>query len=332
MRILVAEDDTASRLIIEAAVTSLGHECITAKSGEEAWRLFETVDVDVVISDRSMPRMDGIELCRRVRASNKDTYTYFIFLTIFDERSDVISGMEAGADDYLFKPLDAGELKLRLHVASRVTALHRQLFRQAAELEQLNRRLFDQSRADALTGLGSRLKLNEDLDAIYAQLERYGRSYCAIMCDVDYFKAYNDREGHLAGDRVLQLVARTLLGTCRNGDQIYRYGGEEFLILLPEQDLEAGLVAANRFRQAIQEIAIPHDGNPANGIVTISAGVASFSGLENKSIEGWLTEADAALYRAKQAGRNRVETHQQPSAVPEPSSKPSLVDIRTTVT
>jgi two-component system, cell cycle response regulator len=122
------------------------------------------------------------------------------------------------------------------------------------------------------------------------------------------------------------------LSTCRNGDQIYRYGGEEFLILLPEQDLEAGLVAANRFRQAIQEIAISHDGNPANGIVTISAGVASFSGSENQSIEGWLTEADAALYRAKQAGRNRVETHQQLSAVPEPSSKPSLVDIRTTVT
>src|SRR5207247_6324958 len=128
MRILVAEDDTTSRLIIEAAVTSLGHECIVATSGEEAWRLFETADVEVVISDRMMPGMNGLELCRRVRASNKDIYTYFIFLTILDERSDVISGMEAGADDYLIKPLDAVELKLRLHVASRVTALHRQLF------------------------------------------------------------------------------------------------------------------------------------------------------------------------------------------------------------
>ena len=106
MRILVAEDDTTSRLIIEAAVTSLGHECIVATSGEEAWRLFETADVEVVISDRMMPGMDGLELCRRVRASNKDIYTYFIFLTILDERSDVISGMEAGADDYLIKPLD----------------------------------------------------------------------------------------------------------------------------------------------------------------------------------------------------------------------------------
>ena len=113
MRILVAEDDTTSRLIIEAAVTSLGHECIVATSGEEAWRLFETADVEVVISDRMMPGMDGLELCRRVRASNKDIYTYFIFLTILDERSDVISGMEAGADDYLIKPLDAVELSPR---------------------------------------------------------------------------------------------------------------------------------------------------------------------------------------------------------------------------
>jgi len=330
MRILVAEDDQTSRLIIEAAVTSLGHECIVAKSGEEAWRLFETADVEVVISDRSMPGMDGIELCRLVRASGKDTYTYFIFLTIFDERSDVISGMEAGADDYLIKPLDAEELKLRLHVASRVTALHRQLFRQAAELEQLNRQLFEQSRTDSLTGLGSRLKLNEDLEAIYTQAERYGRNYCAIMCDVDYFKAYNDNEGHPAGDKVLQVVARTMSNLCRASDQIYRYGGEEFLILLPEQDLNAGLVAARRFRQAVEEVAIPHKGNRASRVVTISAGVAFFSSPENTSVEAWLKEADAALYRAKQAGRNRVEAHEPPSAMPEPPSKPSLVDTRTT--
>jgi diguanylate cyclase (GGDEF)-like protein len=327
MRILVAEDDQTSRLIIEAAVTSLGHECIVAKSGEEAWRLFETADVEVVISDRSMPGMDGIELCRLVRASGKDTYTYFIFLTIFDERSDVISGMEAGADDYLIKPLDAEELKLRLHVASRVTALHRQLFRQAAELEKLNHQLFAQSRTDPLTGLGSRLKLNEDLEAIYTQAERYGRNYCAIMCDVDYFKAYNDNEGHPAGDKVLQVVARTMSNLCRASDQIYRYGGEEFLILLPEQDLKAGLVAARRFRQAVEETAIPHNGNPGSGVVTISAGVAFFSGPESKSIEAWLKEADTALYHAKQTGRNRVEAHEPPSAMSEPPSKPSLMDI-----
>ena len=327
MRILVAEDDTTARLIIEATVTSLGHECIMATSGEEAWRLFETADVEVVISDRMMPGMDGLELCRRIRASNKEAYTYFIFLTILDERPDVVSGMEAGADDYLVKPLDAVELKLRMLVASRVTALHRRLFHQSEELAQLNHRLFDQSRTDSLTKLGNRLRLSEDLDTIGAQADRYDRRYCAIMCDVDYFKAYNDGEGHLAGDKVLQVVARTLVSTSRAGDQIYRYGGEEFLILLPEQDLTAGVTAANRFRQAIEEMAIPHDGNPSNGVVTISAGVASFRGGEPKSIQAWLNEADTALYRAKQQGRNCVEAHEPPSAAPEPSSKPSLVDI-----
>jgi two-component system, cell cycle response regulator len=326
MRILVAEDDTASRLIIEAAVTALGHECLVATSGEEAWRLFETADVEVIISDRMMPGMDGLELCRRVRARNGDTYTYFIFLTILDERPDIVSGMEAGADDYLVKPLDAVELKLRLHVASRVTALHRRLFQQSEELARLNRRLFDQSRTDSLTMLGNRLKLSEDLDTIGAQAERYGRSYCAIMCDVDYFKAYNDDEGHLAGDKVLQTVARALANASRNGDEVYRYGGEEFLILMPEQDLKTAVAAANRLRQAVEKMAIPHDGNPGNGIVTISAGVATFPGPERKSIQAWLSEADAALYRAKQEGRNRV-AHRPQSPIPEPPLKPSFEKV-----
>src|SRR6202049_2176127 len=123
MRILVAEDDAATRLVLEASVRSLGHDCVVPTSGEEAWRLFETVDVDAVISDRMMPGMDGIELCRRIRANGRATYTYFIFLTGFDEKSEVIHGMEAGADDYLIKPLDADELKMRLLVAARVTSI-----------------------------------------------------------------------------------------------------------------------------------------------------------------------------------------------------------------
>ena len=319
MRILVAEDDRTSRMIIEVAVTSLGHECVVATSGEEAWQLFETVDIEVVISDRMMPGVDGVELCRRIRASNKNTYTYFIFLTASGEWPDVVSGIEAGADDYLIKPLNAEGLKMRLHFASRVTALHRQLFRQSAQLEQLNRQLYDQSRTDPLTRLGSRLKLSEDLEKIRAQVERYGRTYCAIMCDVDFFKSYNDSEGHLAGDRVLQVVAGTLMQTCRAGDEVYRYGGEEFLILLPEQSLDTASAAAERIRRAIEEMAIPNDGNPENGIVTISAGVASYSAPEIKSIDAWLNAADVALYRAKQSGRNRVAAYGKELTVQEPS-------------
>jgi two-component system cell cycle response regulator len=306
MRILIAEDEAGSRQIFEAAVKSLGHECVVATGGEEAWRLFETVDVDAVISDRVMPGMDGVELCRRIRASGREAYTYFIFLTMLGHKADVLRGMEAGADDYLVKPLDIDELRMRLLVASRVTSLHRQLSEQSAQLEQLNLRLFKQSRTDPLTQLGSRLKLSEDLENINARADRYGHICCAVMCDVDFFKAYNDSKGHLAGDEVLQAVSRALMNTVRSGDLVYRYGGEEFLILLPEQSLEDGLTAAERFRQAVQELAIPHDSNPTDHVVTISAGVALLSPSEGKSVGAWLNEADAALYRAKQLGRNQV--------------------------
>ena len=315
MRILIAEDDTSSRLILEAKLISLGHECVAASDGGEAWQLFQTLDVDVVISDRMMPGMDGIELCRRIRAHDRAAYTYFIFLTVFDEKTQVMSGMDAGADDYLVKPLDTDELKMRLLVAARVTALHRRLFRQSAELGQLNGQLLEQSRTDPLTQLGSRLKLREDLEAIRARADRYGHICCAVMCDVDYFKAYNDSHGHLAGDEVLQAVARTLKGTCRGGDHAYRYGGEEFLILLSEQTLDSGFAAAERHRQAIEALAIPHHTNPIGRVVTISAGVASLSPQEAKSIETWLNEADAALYRAKQLGRNQVVAHDKQRAI-----------------
>ncbi len=309
MRILVAEDDAATCLVLEAAVRSLGHDCVVASSGEEAWRLFETVDVEAVISDRMMPGMDGVELCRRIRACARDTYTHFIFLTAFDKKADVLSGMEAGADDYLVKPLDIDDLRMRLLVASRVTSLHRQLSQQSAQLE-----LFDQSRTDPLTQLGSRLRLSEDIENIYARANRYGHTCCAVMCDVDFFKAYNDSKGHLAGDEVLQAVSRALMNTTRSGDQVYRYGGEEFLILLPEQSLDDGLAAAERYRKAIEELAIPHDSSPANNVVTISAGVAVLSHSEGKSVGAWLNEADAALYGAKQLGRNRVLADEKPLA------------------
>lgn len=318
MRILIAEDHDPSRLILQAAVKALGHECLAAVDGAEAWQLFENAGVDVVISDRMMPRMDGIELCRRIRTNHGDSYIYFIFLTAHDEKSEVISGIEAGADDYLVKPLDTDELKMRLLVAARVTTLHRQLAQQSAKLEQLNHQLFDQSRTDPLTQLGSRLKLREDIEIICAGVARYGHACCAVMCDIDFFKAYNDSQGHLAGDQVLQIVAQTLMDNCRKGDLVYRYGGEEFLILLPGQSLGSGFAAAKRLHRAIEKRAIPHDANPSNGIVTISAGVAALSRSDVKSMETWLNEADAALYRAKQLGRNRVVAHDRHAAIQDP--------------
>jgi two-component system, cell cycle response regulator len=311
LRILIAEDDAVSRTILHRAVEKFGHECLAAEDGERAWEIYrETSGVDAIISDWMMPGMDGLELCSKVRGEERNGYTYFIFLTALGDRNHLHMGLEAGADDYLSKPLDRDELQVRLISARRVTELHRRLAFQNGELEVLNRKLFEQSREDPLTRLGNRLRLREELEALRGRVERYGHNYSAVLCDVDYFKLYNDHYGHLAGDEVLQKVAETIADHCRSGDTAYRYGGEEFLIILPEQSQESATATADRLRQAVEDMRIPHEANDPPGIVTISAGVATLSAGANKSADNLLGEADAALYHAKQSGRNRVASYE----------------------
>jgi len=314
LKVLIAEDDAISRMILKKSVEKFGHECLVAEDGEEAWELFQnTPEVDVVISDWMMPGIDGPEFCRRVRAMNTDLYTFFVFLTALGDKEHLLEGMRAGADDYLAKPLDREQLQVRLIAASRVNSLHRQLNEQAVELEKLNRELFVLSRQDPLTRLGNRLRLREDLKTLGARAERYGQCYCTILGDVDSFKPYNDAYGHLAGDQVLEKVAEVISGSLRTGDTAYRYGGEEFLILLPEQTLESAKFAAERLRRGVEDLAIPHEAKAPPGVVTISLGLAVLSSGEEKPTEKLLREADTALYRAKEAGRNTVVVYNGPA-------------------
>jgi two-component system cell cycle response regulator len=307
LKVLIAEDDAISRTILRKAVEKFGHECLTAEDGEKAWELFRsTPEVDVVISDWMMPGLDGPEFCRRVRMTNSGWYTFFIFLTALGDKAHLLEGMRAGADDYLAKPLDREQLQMRLIAASRVNELHRKLAEQRAELERLNGELFEMSRLDPLTGLGNRLRLREDLETLGARVERYGHTYCALLCDIDFFKPYNDSYGHLAGDEVLERLARLISENLRAGDMAYRYGGEEFLIILPEQSLESATVAAERLRRSVEELVIPHEAKTPPGVVTISVGLAALPAGKSKPIDEMLKEADAALYDAKEAGRNRV--------------------------
>lgn len=306
MKILIAEDDAVSRTILMRAVEKIGHECLAAADGEEAWDLYnrENSDLDVIISDWMMPGVDGLELCRRVRDDGRDGYTYFIFLTALGDREHLLQGLEAGADDYLSKPLDRDELGMRLTSALRVTELHRRLAFQNNELEELNRMLFEQSRQDPLTSLGNRLRLREDLQVLQSRAERYRHNYAVVLCDVDFFKAYNDRYGHLAGDDALRRVSATISSDLRTGDTAYRYGGEEFLMVLPEQDVEAATAITDRLRQAVADLGIPHAAGGPGGVLTISAGVAVSTGA--KGPDELLKAADEALYAAKRDGRNRV--------------------------
>ena len=301
MRVLAVEDEAVPRAILRAALEKLGHECLVAEDGEGAWKIFSrTPGVDVVISDRLMPGMDGLELCRRIRAEEGgDSYTYFVFLTALGDRRHLLEGIQAGADDYLSKPLDPDELQVRLISAARVTELHKRLNEQ-------KRLLHEQARKDPLTGLGNRRALHEDLEVLAARARRYGHGYCAALYDVDHFKAYNDRHGHLAGDEVLRRVAHVLAGRSRGGDASYRYGGEEFLIVMPEQTLESGWAAGDLVRRAVEELRIQVGPGEPPEVITVSVGIAALRPGENKRADALLGEADAALYRAKEAGRNRV--------------------------
>ena len=307
MRILIAEDDAVSRTLLRCSIQKFGHECIVAEDGAKAWELYQNdPKVDVLISDWMMPGIDGPELCRRIREDQRDGYTYFIFLTTLGDKQHFLSGLEAGADSYLSKPLDIDELQVGLISASRVTGLHRRLAEQKAEMEKLNRELFAASRQDPLTGLGNRLRLREDLETLAAQSRRYGRGCCVMLCDVDYFKLYNDTYGHFAGDEVLVRVANVIAKNLRVGDTAYRYGGEEFLIILPEQDLESARVVAERLRRSVEDLAIVQESRTPSGPVTISVGLAAPRPDEKKTVEDLLNEADEALYLAKEGGKNRV--------------------------
>ena len=305
MKVLVVEDSASTRRVLEQAVAELGHECVVAQDGLGGWGLFQQGSFDVVISDWMMPGIEGDELCRRVRAW-RGPYSYFIMLSALGDKDHVMRGMRAGADDYLSKPLQLDELEARLATASRVTRLHRRLAEQQAQLERLNRALHEQARSDPLTRVGNRLRMREDLKALEGRVERYGHRYAALLCDIDRFKLYNDACGHLAGDEVLRAVADALVGACRRGDAVYRYGGEEMLVVLPEQSRESAVAAGERARTAVEALSIPHPGIEPPGVVTISIGVGVWRRGQVGGFEPVLRRADEALYRAKSEGRNRV--------------------------
>ncbi|PRA20170.1 diguanylate cyclase response regulator [Arthrobacter sp. MYb23] len=291
MKILIADDDQISRMITKAAVEQSGHECIVAVDGDSAWQLYKEHSPEAVVTDLMMPGLNGLDLCRAIRAAEEDSYTYVILVTSHGSRKDVLAGMEAGADDYVTKPLDPFSLHIRLLAAHRITSLH-------ADLARYRSALTEQARTDPLTKLHNRLKLAEDLGTL-------DRDYCLAMVDVDNFKSYNDIYGHQAGDAALIAIASTLAGEVRKSDGVYRFGGEEFLLVLRDQQADDARMVMERVRSAVQDLRIEHSGDP-DGVLTISAGISAFTDGHRAGTEQLLREADLALYAAKASGRNRV--------------------------
>jgi two-component system chemotaxis response regulator CheY len=305
MRVLLVEDDESTRNALARAVRSFGYTCETAKDGLEAWEIHQREPADVIVSDWSMPRMSGDELCQAVRLHAGSCYTHFIFATARGAREDVLRGMRVGADDYLIKPIDLEQLELRLAAASRVVAHERRIAQRNVRLRRESERFYKAAHVDALTNLGNRLQLDEDMRELRSSNTLKGSRWTLAICDIDWFKAYNDQYGHLTGDRALAAVGRVFRDNMRSGDRCYRFGGEEFLVLLRDHTSAQTSAAMERLRHDIESLRLTHAATPS-GVLTISIGFAEASAGPELDIDAWIARADAALYRAKAEGRNRV--------------------------
>lgn len=295
MRILIAEDDMTCRTVLAGMLQREGHEVTAATDGAEAWHLLQQPEAPLLaILDWVMPELDGPEVVRRVRALGAECPPYLIMLTTRDEKSDVIAGLEAGANDYLAKPFHPGELRVRVEVGRRMIEM------QQALLES-KRVLAHQATHDGLTGLPNRRAILERLREETARATR-GGMLAVGMCDIDHFKAVNDTHGHPVGDEVLRAVAQVLSDSLREYDTVGRMGGEEFLVVAPVRQREDCLALFDRLCSAVAATEIWTREGALK--VTASFGVACSGGVE--ATGDLLHQADAALYCAKHEGRNRV--------------------------
>jgi len=298
MKILVADDNVVSRRPLEATLARWGYDVVTASSGSDAWRILQEEDAPrIAILDWMMPGLSGPEVCQHVRQLDREYYIYIIMLTSRAEREDFIDGMQSGADDYLVKPPDYNELQVRLGPALRIIKLETELLRVKEELKI-------QATRDSLTGIWNRNAAFQILERELVRSAREDRPLGIGLADLDHFKSVNDSHGHLAGDGVLRATADRMSQAIRPYDSLGRYGGEEFLVILPGCDLDQACRKAEALRRAVEDGPMSTSG--ASIDVTASFGVSSIPGGVRVQPERLIDRADEALYRAKHAGRNKV--------------------------
>lgn len=298
-RLLVADDDEISRMVLEDTLRDWGYEVEVAADGHEAWQILQAEDAPrLAILDWMMPGMHGVQVCREVRRWRQEPYIYQILLTTRADKEDIIEGLDAGADDYLVKPFDAHELKVRLRAGLRVIELQEELIHAREGLRI-------QATHDALTGVYNRRAILDILETELGRVARGGAPLGVVLVDLDHFKRINDTHGHQAGDAVLREAALRLRGAIRTYDNVGRYGGEEFLLIMAGCDATSAMMQAERLRRTVAEAPVGSGGDLI--AVSASLGVASTGQTSERRVDRLVRAADLALYRAKLAGRNRVE-------------------------
>jgi two-component system cell cycle response regulator len=299
--ILLVDDEPTQRLIMARLLKRAGYSVEVAGNGREALAKIATGDFQLLVTDWEMPEMDGIALCRELRATPGKGYIYTILLTARDAIEHVVTGLQSGADDYLTKPVIEPELIARLNTGKRIVTLERSL----RTANEENRRL---SITDPLTGAYNRRYLTEQLPREIERAARYSRQLATVMCDVDHFKRINDTQGHMVGDEVLKWFFAQLQAGVRASDWVARYGGEDFMIVLPETNVANAAIAAEHLRA--QVAATRFLGVPGGLAVTASFGAAGWQSNvpQGSTFDALVARCDEGVYASKAAGRNCVST------------------------
>ncbi len=303
--ILLVEDNKGQADLIASYLTKNGYEVVTVEDGISAFKIAKTSSFDLILLDRVLPDMDGSEVCRWLKLDQRTRDIPVIMLTVKDAMADKVTGLEAGADDYLPKPFDEAELNARIFARLRAKIQQDDLKKKNVQLEDMLTRVESLAIMDPLTGLYNRRRFESLLGNEFKRSTRYQSPLSCMLIDIDHFKAVNDTFGHQIGDVVLKEVANLIQSTLREVDTAARWGGEEFIVLSPNTSQENALKASARILKAVE-------GHGFSGIgdrrITVSIGVAGIPHPEISTQERLVHAADLALYEAKKKGRNRVES------------------------
>jgi diguanylate cyclase (GGDEF)-like protein len=302
--VLIVDDHEDNIMVLKVRLESWGYKTASAYNGMDAIKYVEATPPDLILLDVMMPEMDGNEVARHIKSNKALPFIPIIMQTALDSTDSKVTGLEAGADDYITKPIDFAELKARLRSMLRIKRLQEALEEREKELLEANEQLTYMSQTDALTGLDNRRHLNERIDEMFSHAKRLNEPFSLVMCDLDKFKSVNDTYGHQVGDEVLKQLADILRDEAREIDRVGRYGGEEFMLLLPGTVLDAAVTFAERVRKRLEAHTFTFTGGTLTR--TASFGVAGWPHPKIEQCDDLVRTADDALYVAKETGRNKV--------------------------